>query len=80
MADTDVELLEVGEVDGVLDGCSLVCGSLVCFLRICEFLQLCLDDAVLDLLEEQFGLCQLMTRLQQVDIAQLIPVEFLQIN
>lgn len=77
---SDVELLECLKVDSVLDGGSLVGSCLVGFLGGFEFVELLLYRFVLNLLKQEFRLCQLMTRFEQFGASQLIPVEFLQVD
>ncbi len=75
MAHANVELLEIIKADLWLNRCSLVFSLLISLLGVSEFLQLFLDDLILNLLEEQLWLTELSTRFEQVCAAQLGPFE-----
>ena len=75
MAHANVELLEIIKANLWLDRCSLVFSLLISLLGVSEFLQLFLDDLILNLFEEQLWLTELSTRLEQVCAAQLGPFE-----
>ena len=72
---TDIELFKVFERDSRLDRIRLISSGFVGFLRIQQFLYLCLDDAVFNLFEQQFRLIQCMSGAQQVGASQLFPFE-----
>ena len=80
MTHTDVELLECLEVDSVLDGSCLIGCCLVGLLGSLEFVELLLYCFVLNLLEEEFGFSQLMSRFEQVGASKFVPVERLKVD
>ena len=75
MTHTDVELFEVTEVDSGLYLLGLVIGGLVGLTGVFKLFQLALYHLILYLLEEQCWLCQLVSGLQNVCVAELIPLE-----
>ena len=72
---TDIELFPVFERYKGLHGLGLVVGCLVGLLDIFETLHLCIDGAVLDLLEQEFSLTQSVACGKEVGAAELLPLE-----
>ena len=78
MSHTDVHLLKLLKINGTLHGSGLVFGSSIGFLGVFQFLELQVDDTVLNLLKQQGGLAELVSGLQQVGGTKLVPVEGVQ--
>lgn len=75
LAHADVEFGKVVEFDGRGDGLGYMVGLFVGNLRVVQFLDLGLDNAVVDFLEKQFGLRQLGAGCKNVGAAQHVPVD-----
>ena len=73
--DTDIEFLKVFEAYNVLYRLSLEVGSLIGFLRCLQFVELLLDDIILDLLKQKRRLTQLVSSLEEIGRSQLLPLE-----